>query len=89
LLLVFDVRSLPIDNHLFRLSVPWGNVDVDAVSPAHVDCRYPCAPVAQLDRAVASGATGREFESLRAHQIPPSISEQPLASRTATDSTAS
>ena len=27
------------------------------------------APVAQLDRAVASGATGREFESLRAHQI--------------------
>jgi hypothetical protein len=26
------------------------------------------APVAQLDRAVASGATGREFESLRAHQ---------------------
>ena len=25
------------------------------------------APVAQLDRAVASGATGREFESLRAH----------------------
>jgi len=22
LLLVFDVRSLPIDNHLFRLSVP-------------------------------------------------------------------
>ena len=30
------------------------------------------APVAQLDRAVASGATGREFESLRAHQIPSS-----------------
>jgi hypothetical protein len=27
----------------------------------------PCAPVAQLDRAVASEATGREFESLRAH----------------------
>ena len=27
-----------------------------------------CAPVAQLDRAVASEATGREFESLRAHQ---------------------
>ena len=27
------------------------------------------APVAQLDRAVASGATGREFESLRAHQL--------------------
>jgi hypothetical protein len=26
-----------------------------------------CAPVAQLDRAVASEATGREFESLRAH----------------------
>src|SRR5262249_58237692 len=26
-------------------------------------------PVAQLDRAVASGATGREFESLRAHQF--------------------
>src|SRR5437879_62054 len=28
---------------------------------------HPCAPVAQLDRAVASEATGREFESLRAH----------------------
>src|ERR1041385_1977208 len=32
----------------------------------HVNWRH--APVAQLDRAVASGATGREFESLRAHQ---------------------
>src|SRR5579859_5688530 len=30
---------------------------------------HPCAPVAQLDRAVASEATGREFESLRAHHI--------------------
>jgi hypothetical protein len=29
------------------------------------------APVAQLDRAIASGAIGREFESLRAHQITP------------------
>ena len=28
------------------------------------------APVAQLDRAIASGAIGREFESLRAHQFP-------------------
>ena len=28
-----------------------------------------CAPVAQLDRANASGALGREFESLRAHHI--------------------
>ena len=27
-----------------------------------------CAPVAQLDRANASGALGREFEPLRAHQ---------------------
>ena len=27
------------------------------------------APVAQLDRANASGALGREFESLRAHHI--------------------
>src|SRR5216684_658635 len=32
---------------------------------------YRSAPVAQLDRAAASGAVGREFESLRAHQIPP------------------
>jgi hypothetical protein len=31
------------------------------------------APVAQLDRAVASGATGREFESLRAHHSVPPI----------------
>src|SRR5579863_8562917 len=28
-----------------------------------------CAPVAQLDRANASGALGREFESLRAHHF--------------------
>jgi hypothetical protein len=28
------------------------------------------APVAQLDRAIASGAIGREFESLRARQVP-------------------
>ena len=28
------------------------------------------APVAQLDRAIASGAIGREFESLRARQQP-------------------
>jgi carbon monoxide dehydrogenase subunit G len=31
-------------------------------------CRL-LAPVAQLDRASASGAEGREFESLRAHQL--------------------
>ena len=31
------------------------------------------APVAQMDRAIASGAIGREFESLRAHQILPSL----------------
>ena len=30
---------------------------------------YRTAPVAQMDRAIASGAIGREFESLRAHQI--------------------
>ena len=32
---------------------------------------YRTAPVAQMDRAIASGAIGREFESLRAHQIFP------------------
>ena len=31
--------------------------------------RFERAPVAQLDRAIASGAIGREFESLRARQI--------------------
>src|ERR1035438_714698 len=31
----------------------------------------PSAPVAQLDRAIASGAIGREFESLRARQNSP------------------
>ena len=41
---------------------------------AHRDHRHGAciilrsAPVAQLDRAIASGAIGREFESLRAHQ---------------------
>jgi hypothetical protein len=42
---------------------------IAALSSSHVNWWYR-APVAQLDRAVASGATGREFESLRAHQIP-------------------
>src|SRR5208282_1772885 len=36
------------------------------------DVHLPYAPVAQLDRAAASGAVGREFESLRARQFPPS-----------------
>lgn len=36
----------------------------DTLSKSHL-----CAPVAQLDRAVASEATGREFESLRAHHF--------------------
>ncbi len=31
---------------------------------------YLSAPVAQLDRALASEARGREFESRRAHQFP-------------------
>ena len=31
------------------------------------DVSLSCAPVAQLDRANASGALGREFEPLRAH----------------------
>ena len=39
---------------------------IEAPLASHVDCIHR-APVAQLDRAVASGATGREFESLRAH----------------------
>ena len=33
-------------------------------------CRSPHAPVAQLDRALASGAKGRRFESCRAYQPP-------------------
>jgi hypothetical protein len=38
------------------------------------------APVAQLDRANASGALGREFESLRARQKthPPQHNPDPL-----------
>ena len=31
-------------------------------------CVTPCAPVAQLDRALASGARGQRFESSRAYQ---------------------
>src|ERR1035438_3637024 len=34
-----------------------------------LECWY-CAPVAQLDRAFASGAKGRWFESTRAYHIP-------------------
>ena len=42
-------------------------------APPHIDCHIinRTAPVAQMDRAIASGAIGREFESLRAHQIFP------------------
>ena len=36
--------------------------------PRPCKLELPRAPVAQMDRAIASGAIGREFESLRAHQ---------------------
>ena len=39
----------------------------EAARAAMYTCKY--APVAQLDRAAASGAVGREFESLRARQF--------------------
>jgi hypothetical protein len=39
--------------------------------PAPPALSLKSAPVAQLDRANASGALGREFESLRAHHFPP------------------
>jgi hypothetical protein len=35
------------------------------------DVNWRHAPVAQLDRAAASGAVGREFESLRARHLLP------------------
>ena len=38
-------------------------------SPFHVGV-FPLAPVAQLDRATASGAVGRAFDSRRAHHLP-------------------
>ncbi len=41
------------------------------------DVHWQCAPVAQLDRAAASGAVGREFESLRARQFPATPSRWP------------
>src|SRR5258708_33392462 len=47
------------------------STSIEGQQPAHVDWLYWSAPVAQLDRAIASGAIGREFESLRAHQIIP------------------
>ena len=40
---------------------------IEAVRTRDVHLHY--APVAQLDRAAASGAVGREFESLRARQF--------------------
>ncbi len=41
-------------------------------SPARIQSEvcWKSAPVAQLDRANASGALGRGFESLRAHHFP-------------------
>src|SRR5581483_12279060 len=36
-----------------------------------------CAPVAQLDRAFASGAKGQRFESSRAYQILQSLAVSP------------
>jgi hypothetical protein len=38
-------------------------------SPGPVSLVFSCAPVAQLDRAFASGAKGRWFESTRAYQL--------------------
>ena len=53
-------------------AVQWhGRVGVEAFRLTRVNCSCRIAPVAQLDRAVASGATGREFESLRAHHVSP------------------
>jgi hypothetical protein len=67
-----------------RQRLRW-DIVVDDASLPHVDCKHPCAPVAQMDRAVASGATGREFESLRAHHLPktyrPPLVEAPRAGR--------
>ena len=37
--------------------------------PHAIDCCSFCAPVAQLDRALASGARGQRFESSRARQF--------------------
>jgi hypothetical protein len=48
---------------------PLKGVERAAIEAGRLDVvHFQYAPVAQLDRAVASGATGREFESLRAHQ---------------------
>src|ERR1043166_8104675 len=44
--------------------------------------RFERAPVAQLDRAIASGAIGREFESLRARQSSSSRSPIEVKERT-------
>ncbi len=46
---------------------------------------FASAPVAQLDRANASGALGREFESLRARQRPASLSHRLEILRSAQD----
>ena len=43
---------------------------------------FSCAPVAQLDRAFASGAKGRRFESARAYHILKSLALQPTTART-------
>jgi hypothetical protein len=57
------------------------------------DVSLGCAPVAQLDRANASGALGREFESLRAHHSGSPVTKNynwlrelgPLAAQTGLD----
>ncbi len=62
----------------FRKSAKQGSEPGDKTDPEHFTYKIPAmgdnlilpvlrAPVAQLDRADASGASGREFESLRAH----------------------
>jgi hypothetical protein len=41
---------------------------LEQIRSMYTECTR-CAPVAQMDRAIASGAIGREFEPLRAHHF--------------------
>ena len=61
------VVSHLVSKRLDSKSVPFlAGRGVPLCTRRRIDVDYKHAPVAQLDRAAASGAVGREFESLRA-----------------------
>ena len=68
---ILSVRKVSVRCQTCGIALPWACFLSIRLMRSTSRCTLTTrrAPVAQLDRAIASGAIGREFESLRAHQI--------------------